>query len=451
LYLKIGGKMNSFESIVNIINDIMWNKNLLVAILVISGIIFTIRTRGVQFRLFGHMISLITEKTKKNREGISSFQAFCISTASRVGVGNLAGVVAAVSVGGPGSVFWMWIVALLSSATAFVESTIALIYREKDPQGGYRGGAPYFLAKGLNKKWLGVLFVIFALICWAGVFQIISNSVTESFNTAFGINTRTTSIVIVLLAAAVLFGKRDKIVKVLDKMVPAMAAIYLVVVIFIIIKNIAVLPAVIQDIFEHAFGIRQFLGGTFGSVIMQGVKRGLFSNEAGSGSAPCAAAAADIDHPVKQGLVQALGVFVDTVLICSATAFVILLSKGSIPEGLGGMTLLQESFRYQVGNWGVIFTAVILFLFSFSTILGVSFYAKPNLAFLYDKPWLQEAFKVFTLIMLFVGGVRQNFLVWNLADLGLGLMTMVNLIGVFPLTNKAVESLREYEKYYIGK
>lgn len=443
--------MNSFESIVNIINDIMWNKNLLVAILVISGIIFTIRTRGVQFRLFGHMISLITEKTKKNREGISSFQAFCISTASRVGVGNLAGVVAAVSVGGPGSVFWMWIVALLSSATAFVESTIALIYREKDPQGGYRGGAPYFLAKGLNKKWLGVLFVIFALICWAGVFQIISNSVTESFNTAFGINTRTTSIVIVLLAAAVLFGKRDKIVKVLDKMVPAMAAIYLVVVIFIIIKNMAVLPAIIQDIFEHAFGIRQFLGGTFGSVIMQGVKRGLFSNEAGSGSAPCAAAAADIDHPVKQGLVQALGVFVDTVLICSATAFVILLSKGSIPEGLGGMTLLQESFRYQVGNWGVIFTAVILFLFSFSTILGVSFYAKPNLAFLYDKPWLQEAFKVFTLIMLFVGGVRQNFLVWNLADLGLGLMTIVNLIGVFPLTNKAVESLREYEKYYIGK
>lgn len=443
--------MNSFESIVDIINNIMWNKNLLVVILVISGIVFTVKTRGVQFRLFKHMISLITEKTKKNREGISSFQAFCISTASRVGVGNLAGVVAAVSVGGPGSVFWMWIVALLSSATAFVESTIALIYREKDPQGGYRGGAPYFLTKGLNKKWLGVLFVIFALICWAGVFQIISNSVTESFNTAFGINPRITSIVIVILAAAVLFGRRDKIVKVLDKMVPAMAAIYLIVIIFIIIKNIAILPATIIDIFEHAFGIKQFLGGTFGSVVMQGVKRGLFSNEAGSGSAPCAAAAADIDHPVKQGLVQALGVFVDTVLICSATAFVILLSKGSIPEGLGGMTLLQESFRYQVGNWGVVFTAIILFLFSFSTILGVSFYAKPNLAFLYDRSWLQEAFKVFTLIMLFIGGVRQNFLVWNLADLGLGLMTIDNLIGVYPLAYKAVESLKEYEKIYIKK
>lgn len=443
--------MNSFESIVNFVNNIMWNKNLLVVILVVSGIIFTVKTKGVQFRLFGHMISLITEKTKKNREGISSFQAFCISTASRVGVGNLAGVVAAVSVGGPGSVFWMWIVALLSSATAFVESTIALIYREKDPQGGYRGGAPYFLTKGLNKRWLGVLFVIFALICWAGVFQIISNSVTESFNTAFGINTKTTSIVIVVLAAAVLFGRRDKIVKVLDKMVPVMAAIYLIVVIFIIVKNITLIPATLKDIFEHAFGIKQFLGGTFGTVVMQGVKRGLFSNEAGSGSAPCAAAAADIDHPVKQGLVQALGVFVDTILICSATAFVILLSRGDIPEGLGGMTLLQESFRYQVGNWGVIFTAVILFLFSFSTILGVSFYAKPNLAFLYDKPWLQEAFKVFTLVMLFVGGVRQNFLVWNLADLGLGLMTIVNLMGVYPLTYKAVESLKEYEKEYIKK
>lgn len=443
--------MNFFESIVNFVNNIMWNKNLLVVILVVSGIIFTVKTKGVQFRLFGHMISLITEKTKKNREGISSFQAFCISTASRVGVGNLAGVVAAVSVGGPGSVFWMWIVALLSSATAFVESTIALIYKEKDPQGGYRGGAPYFLTKGLNKRWLGVLFVIFALICWAGVFQIISNSVTESFNTAFGINTKTTSIVIVVLAAAVLFGRRDKIVKVLDKMVPAMAAIYLIVVIFIIVKNITLIPATLKDIFEHAFGIKQFLGGTFGTVVMQGVKRGLFSNEAGSGSAPCAAAAADIDHPVKQGLVQALGVFVDTILICSATAFVILLSRGDIPEGLGGMTLLQESFRYQVGNWGVIFTAVILFLFSFSTILGVSFYAKPNLAFLYDKPWLQEAFKVFTLVMLFVGGVRQNFLVWNLADLGLGLMTIVNLMGVYPLTYKAVESLKEYEKEYIRK
>lgn len=441
--------MNSFETTVNFINNIMWNKNLLVVLLVVSGVYFTLKTRGVQFRLFRHMMKLITERTKEKKEGVSSFQAFCISTASRVGVGNLAGVVAAVSVGGPGSVFWMWIVALLSSGTAFVESTIALLYREKDSNGEYRGGAPYFLTKGLNMRWLGVLFVIFALICWAGVFQIISNSVTESFSTAFNVDPRKTSIVLVILAAAILFGRRDKIVKVLDKMVPFMAAVYLGVVIFIILKNITMIPSTMVNIFEHAFGVKQFLGGTFGSVVMEGVKRGLFSNEAGSGSAPCAAAAADIDHPVKQGLVQALGVFVDTILICSATAFVILLSDGKIPEGLQGMTLLQEAFRYQVGDWGVIFTAAILFLFSFSTMLGISFYAKPNLAFIYDKPWLQEAFKVFTLVMLYVGGVRQNFLVWNLADLGLGLMTIVNLIGVYPLTGKAIESLKEYENKFL--
>lgn len=441
--------MNSFETMVNFINNIMWNKNLLVVLLVVSGIYFTVRTRGVQFRLFVHMMKLITERTKEKTAGVSSFQAFCISTASRVGVGNLAGVVAAVSVGGPGSVFWMWIVALLSSGTAFVESTIALLYREKDSRGEYRGGAPYFLTKGLNMKWLGVLFVIFALICWAGVFQIISNSVTESFSTAFNIDPRKTSIILVVLAAGVLFGRRDKIVKVLDKMVPFMATVYLGVVIFIILKNITILPATMVNIFEHAFGVKQFLGGTFGSVVMEGVKRGLFSNEAGSGSAPCAAAAADIEHPVKQGLVQALGVFVDTILICSATAFVILLSNGKIPEGLQGMTLLQEAFRYHVGDWGVIFTAAILFLFSFSTMLGISFYAKPNLAFINDSQWLQEAFKIFTLVMLYVGGVRQNFLVWNLADLGLGLMTIVNLIGVYPLTGKALASLKEYENKFL--
>lgn len=443
--------MNWFENLVNIINGIMWNKNLLVILLVVSGIIFTIRTRGVQFRLFAHMCQLLTEKSKAGKDEVSSFQAFCISTASRVGVGNLAGVVAAVSVGGPGSVFWMWVVALLNSSTAFIESTIAILYREKDSKGGYRGGAPYFLTKGLNQRWLGILFVIFALICWGGVFQVISNSVTESFNTAFGINTSMTSLILVVLSAGVLFGNRNKIVKVLDKMVPFMAALYLIVVFYIIVKNIGLMGTTMVDIFEHAFGVKQFLGGTFGSVVMEGVKRGLFSNEAGSGSAPCAAAAAEVEHPAKQGLIQALGVLVDTVVICSATAFVILLSKGHVQEGLGGMTLLQEAFRYHVGEWGVVFTAVILFLFSFSTILGISFYAKPNLYFLCEKEWPQEAFKIFTLIMLYWGGVRQNFLVWSLADLGLGLMTIVNMIGVFPLVSKALESLKEYEVKFFNK
>ena len=439
-----------FESVVDFFNNIMWNYNLLVVILVLCGIIFTLKTRGVQFRLFKHMCQLLFEKSKAGKHQISSFQAFCISTASRVGVGNLAGVVAALSVGGPGSVFWMWVVALLSSSTAFIESTIAILYRDKGKPGEYRGGAAYFIKNGLNIPALSVLFVIFALICWAGVFQIISNSVTESFNTAFSIDPHITSIVLVILSAVVLFGNRNKIVKVLDKLVPIMAGLYLLVVFFIIFKNIGLLGHTLSNIFEHAFGIKQFLGGNFGAVVMQGVKRGLFSNEAGSGSAPCAAAAAEVEHPAKQGLIQALGVLVDTVLICSATAFVILLSDGKIQQGLGGMTLLQEAFRVQVGNWGVIFTAIILFLFSFSTILGISFYAKPNLYFLSKKEWPQEAFKIFTLAMLYIGGIRQNILVWNLADLGLGLMTIVNIIGIIPLVSKAIDCLKDYEEKFIN-
>ncbi|QNM15630.1 alanine/glycine:cation symporter family protein [Fusobacterium hominis] len=443
--------MNLFETTVNFFNNIMWNHNLLVVILIVCGLIFTIKTRGVQFRLFKHMCKLLFEKSTAGKDEVSSFQAFCISTASRVGVGNLAGVVAAVSYGGPGSVFWMWVVALLSSATAYIESTIAIIYRDKDPKGGYRGGAAYFIKNGLNLPILSVLFVIFALICWAGVFQIISNSVTESFHTAFDINKQITSIILVVLSGFILFGNRNKIVRVLDKLVPVMAGLYLLVVFFIIIKNINLLGATIVDIFEHAFGVKQFLGGTFGSVIMFGVKRGLFSNEAGSGSAPCAAAAAEVEHPSKQGLIQALGVLVDTIVICSATAFVILLSKNNIPAGLTDMPLLQEAFRSQVGDWGVIFTALILFLFSFSTILGISFYARPNLYFLSNKEWPQEAFKLFTLVMLYLGGVGHNSLVWSLADLGLGLMTIVNLIGVFPLVPKAIESLNDYENKFINK
>lgn len=440
-----------FNSFVGSINNILWNKNLMVAILLISGIVFTYRTRGVQFRLFKHMCELLFSKSDTTKNQVSSFQAFCVSTASRVGVGNLAGVVAALSVGGPGAVFWMWVVALLSAATAFVESTIAVIYREPDGHGSFNGGAPYFLKKGLGLKKMGVVFVIFALICWAGIFQIISNCVSESFYVAFDINQHITSIVLVIMSAIVLFGNRNKIVRVLDKLVPFMAGIYLLLVIFIILKNLNLMVWTLKDIVLHAFGIRQFLGGAFGSVVMAGVQRGLFSNEAGSGSAPCAAAAAQVHHPAVQGLIQALGVLVDTVIVCSATAFVILLSKNLIPEGLTGMTLLQEAFRSQVGDWGVIFTAVILFLFSFSTILGISFYAKPNLYYLSKKEWPQEVFKIFTLCMLYWGGIRKAELVWGLADMGLGLMTIVNLIGVYPLTKYALKSLSEYEIKYLKK
>lgn len=437
---------------VDYINSIIWGKNIIVVLLVGTGIFFTLSMKFMQIRLLKDMAGLLVKNNKKSESGISSFQAFCVSTATRVGAGNLVGVVAALSVGGAGSVFWMWIVAVFGAATGFVEATLAILFREKDKRGDYVGGVAYYIQKGLgpkwniNMRWLGIIFVFFAMICWGGVLQVISNSVTESFHVAFGIDVKIMSGVLAFFAAIVIFGKKDKIVKVLEKMVPFMAFAYLILVAFILVKNIAVIPDVFKRIFEEAFGIRQAVGGSFGAVVMEGVKRGLFSNEAGTGSAPSAAAAAEVDHPAKQGLIQALGVYVDTLVICTATALVVLVTKESVIEGLGGMKLLQEAFRYHVGDWGVIFIACVLFLFAFSTALGITYYAKPNLIFIADKDWLQTAFKIFACCMLFYGGMKQAFLVWALADLGLGLMAIVNIFAIIPLRKYAFNSLKDYEK-----
>ena len=444
--------MNFFSSMVDYINSIIWGKNIIVVLLVGTGIFFTLSMKFMQIRLLKDMGGLLIKNNKKSESGISSFQAFCVSTATRVGAGNLVGVVAALSVGGAGSVFWMWIVAVFGAATGFVEATLAIIFREKDKRGDYVGGAAYYIQKGLgpkwniNMRWLGIIFVFFAMICWGGVLQVISNSVTESFHVAFGIDVKIMSGVLAFFATIVIFGKKDKIVKVLEKMVPFMAFAYLILVAFILVKNITVIPDVFKRIFEEAFGIRQAIGGSFGAVVMEGVKRGLFSNEAGTGSAPSAAAAAEVDHPAKQGLIQALGVYVDTLVICTATALVVLVTKESVIEGLGGMKLLQEAFRYHVGDWGVIFIACVLFLFAFSTALGITYYAKPNLIFIADKDWLQTAFKIFACCMLFYGGMKQAFLVWALADLGLGLMAIVNIFAIIPLRKYAFNSLKDYEK-----
>ena len=444
--------MNFFSSMVDCINSIIWGKNIIVVLLVGTGIFFTLSMKFMQIRLLKDMAGLLVKNNKKSESGISSFQAFCVSTATRVGAGNLVGVVAALSVGGAGSVFWMWIVAVFGAATGFVEATLAILFREKDKRGDYVGGAAYYIQKGLgpkwniNMRWLGIIFVFFAMICWGGVLQVISNSVTESFHVAFGIDVKIMSGVLAFFAAIVIFGKKDKIVKVLEKMVPFMAFAYLILVAFILVKNIAVIPDVFKRIFEEAFGIRQAVGGSFGAVVMEGGKRGLFSNEAGTGSAPSAAAAAEVNHPAKQGLIQALGVYVDTLVICTATALVVLVTKESVIEGLGGMKLLQEAFRYHVGDWGVIFIACVLFLFAFSTALGITYYAKPNLIFIADKDWLQTAFKIFACCMLFYGGMKQAFLVWALADLGLGLMAIVNIFAIIPLRKYAFNSLKDYEK-----
>ncbi len=429
--------------------------SLLVLILIPSGIYFTIRTHFLPFRLFPEMLKITTEKKKTTtKDSISGLQALVISTATRVGMGNLVGVVAAISVGGAGAVFWMWVTAILGSSTAFTEATLAQIYKEKDPlYGGYRGGPAYyihhfFLKKGNKNKRsiIAVLFAISGLICWCGISQVIGNSVSSAFNNAFQIPPLWTTVLLVLIAAVIVLRKHAT-VKVLDIIVPVMAGFYFLLTIFIILKNAGQLPAVFERIFSEAFGLRQMVAGGFGAVLMNGAKRGLFSNEAGSGSAPCAAAAADISHPAKEGLLQAFGVFIDTIVICSCSAMIMLLTPEHLTDGLAGMDLLQEAMRYHLGSFGVIFIAVILWLFSFSTFIGILFYARSNVAYLFGDNWLsQTLYKLLALAMLFIGGLAAYTFVWDLGDVGIGLMTIFNMLALIPLSTQAIESLKDYEK-----
>ena len=432
--------------------------SLLVLILIPAGIYFTVRTRFLPFRLFPEMVR-VTAEGKGNGDGISGLQALIVSTACRVGMGNLVGVVAAISAGGAGAVFWMWLIALLGSSTAFVEATLAQIYKERDPlYGGYRGGPAYYIHKLLVKKdgkrrksVLAVLFAISGLICWCGISQVIGNTISSSFENAFHVPPLWSTVVLVAIAAVIVLRK-NATVKVLDVMVPVMAACYFFMTLYLIIRNAGALPAVFERIFAEAFGLRQAVAGGIGAVIMNGAKRGLFSNEAGSGSAPCAAAAADISHPAKGGLLQALGVFIDTLLICSCTAMIMLLTPESMTQGLEGMDLLQTAMQYHLGGFGVIFTAVILWLFSFSTFLGILFYARSNVAYLFGDKWAwQTAYKVLALVMLFVGGLAAYQFVWDLGDVGVGLMTVFNMIALVPLAPKALEALRDYEKNEMKK
>lgn len=428
--------------------------SLLIIFLVPAAVYFTIRTRFMQVRLFPDMVRALTEQ-KSGENGLSPFQTLIVSTATRVGMGNLVGVVAAISAGGAGAVFWMWIMAVLGSATAFIEATLAQLYKEKDPlYGGYRGGPAYYIHRfferkeGRKKRYVlpAVLFAISGLICWCGISQVISNSVSESFNNAFNIPPLYTTIALVILAAVIVLRK-NATVKVLDVLVPVMAVLYFVITLIIIGMNITALPGVFQRIFEEAFGIRQFAGGSFGAILMNGVKRGLFSNEAGSGSAPCAAAAAEGKTPVTMGLVQSLGVFIDTIVICSCTAFIMLLVPQEVTDGLSGMALLQTAMEFHLGRFGVIFIAVTLAMFSFSTFLGILFYVRSNVAYLFGDKWCwQMAYKVLALVMLFIGGIAAYTFVWDLGDVGIGLMTLFNISILYPLSKEAFQALGQYEK-----
>ena len=426
----------------------------MVVLLFTAGIWFTCRTRLLPVRLFRDMIAAVCEK-KQGRNGLSSFQTLVISTATRVGMGNLVGVVAAVSAGGAGAVFWMWVTAILGASTSFIESTLAQKYRQPEPlYGGWRGGPAYYLhvlaerrrGKKLKRSVVAALFAASGLICWCGISQVISNSVSSAFENAFHIPPLTTTLVLTAIAAVIVLRK-NATVKSLDVMVPIMAVCYFVITVGIVLFNLPKLPAVFGRIFAEAFGLRQAVAGGFGAVLMNGVKRGLFSNEAGSGSAPCAAAAAECDDPVKMGFVQALGVLIDTVVICSCTAFLMLLVPQEITEGLAGMDLLQTALQYHLGGFGVVFIAATLALFSFSTFLGVLYYARGNVAYLCgDNWWSQTVYKLIALAMLVIGGMQAYTVVWDLGDVGIGLMTIFNMIALVPMAKEALAALNDYEK-----
>ena len=432
--------------------------SLLIILLLPAGIVFTIKTKFLPIRLFPDMVKALTANNKNGKDeksSLSSLQTLIVSTATRVGMGNLTGVVAAISAGGAGAVFWMWITALLGSSTAFIEATLAQLHKEKDPlYGGYRGGPAYYIHHFMEERQgkkkthtlIAVLFAISGLICWCGISQVVSNSVAESFHNAFHIPTLYTTIVLVIVAAVIVLRK-NATVKVLDIVVPIMAVIYFGITIFVILTNLPSIPGVFARIFKEAFGIRQVAAGGFGAVLMNGVKRGLFSNEAGSGSAPCAAAAADCERPAQMGLVQALGVFIDTIVICSCTAMLMLLAPQNLTNGLTGMKLLQTAMNYHLGGFGVVFIAVILWMFSFSTFLGILFYARSNVAYLFGDKWgWQTAYKVLALVMLFIGGIQTYTFVWDLGDVGIGLMTIFNIFILYAMSGQAIKELKNYEE-----
>ena len=430
----------------------------LVALLIPVGIWLTYKTRFVQIRLFKEMFHIAFSDKKKNTSGnISGLQTLIISTATRIGMGNLVGVVAAVSVGGAGAVFWMWVSACIGMATAFVEATFAQLHNQNDTlYGGLCGGPAYyihdFVAKKRNKNSktmkysiLAILFALSGLMCWCGISQVVGNTVASAMNNAFQLPEIYTAIILVTISACIVL-KKNATVKVLDFVVPIMAGFFFIASIFVIVRNISSLPAVLTSIFTEAFGIKAMVGSGLGVVIMNGVKRGLFSNEAGSGSAPCAAAAAKTDHPAKIGLLQAFGVFIDTIIICTCTAMLLLLTPQNLTLHLEGMDLLQASANYHFGSFGTGFVAISLLLFSFSTFIGILFYARSNVSYIFKNSWLaQNVYKIIALLMLFLGCVNTAEFVWVLSDVGVGLMTVFNLIVLVPMSQEAIESLKEYE------
>lgn len=437
-----------FEQFIATGNTILWSY-VLIVLLIGAGIYFTIRSRFVQFRLFGHMLRLLGEGSKEKKKGsISSFQAFCIGTASRVGIGNIAGVAIAITIGGPGAVFWMWVLALIGAASAFVESTLAQIYKVKDGT-TYRGGPAYYMEKALNKRWLGVVFSILITISFGFVFNSVqANTIALSFQSAFGIDPNIFAFVLAAVVGVVIFGGVKSVARISSIIVPVMASVYILLALYVIITNFTQIPHVFGLIIRSAFGWEQAAGGGIGVALMQGIKRGLFSNEAGMGSAPNAAATAEVSHPVKQGLIQALGVFTDTLLICSATAFIILFSGLYGETDLTGVQLTQLALTNAMGEWASVLLAIMIFLFAFSSIVGNYYYGETNIEFLNGKKSVLIGYRILVIGMVVFGSLAHVQIVWDLADLFMGLMALLNLGVILFLGHIAFAALKDYTKQH---
>jgi AGCS family alanine or glycine:cation symporter len=439
--------MSILESSIGFMNNLLW-AYVLIAILVISGLFFSFKLKFVQFRYFFEMFRILGDKASVSvdgkKKGISSFQAFCISAASRVGTGNIAGVATAIAAGGPGAVFWMWMIAFLGGASSFIESTLAQIYKVKDKD-GFRGGPAYYMEKGLNKRWMGVIFAVIITFCFGLVFNSVqSNTISIAFNDSFGFSKVTIGIMLAGLTAIIIFGGVKRVANASAIIVPVMASLYLILAFVVVIMNISAVPAVFSLIIKNAFGIDQVIGGGIGSAIMMGIKRGLFSNEAGMGSAPNAAATADVSHPVKQGLIQTLGVFVDTILVCSATAFIILLSTAYTTPELTGIQLTQTALSEHIGSWATMFLAVAIFLFAFSSIIGNYYYGETNIEFIKNSPTAIFVYRIAVILMVLFGSVAELAIVWSLADLTMGLMAIINIVAIFLLSRIAMAALKDY-------
>ncbi len=431
---------------INASNDFLWSY-VLIVLLIAAGLYFTVRSKFVQFTLFGEMVRLLADgRSEGGKNSVSSFQAFCMSTASRVGTGNLAGVAIAVGTGGPGAVFWMWLIALIGSASAFVESTLAQIYKERTDD-GYRGGPAYYIEKALKNRSLGVVFSVLITICFGFIFNAVqANTIAAAFHGAFGIETSYMAILLVLVAAPVIMGGVKRIAVVSEMIVPVMAIAYLMVVFYVLAINYKTIPEVFSLIFDSALGLRPLASGALGAALMQGIKRGLFSNEAGMGSAPNAAATASVSHPVKQGLIQTLGVFTDTILICSATAVLILVSGVDTIGTHDGIKLTQNALQSQVGDWGRSFIALCILLFAYSSIVGNYFYGESNISFMHrgDKK-LSLLYRLMVLVMLVFGAMVNAETVWALADLFMALMAIVNIYAIIRLSPIAFKALADYK------